>query len=123
MVDSPVDQPPRWRRRLRLSVRVFMVLVLVLGGGFGWIVHEARVQRQAVAAIERAGGKVDYDESFLGYSPERDFREPGWKEWLVDHLGIDYFESAKVSTLAVRPGLRKRWSTMRSWPRWRDSDA
>jgi hypothetical protein len=28
-----------------------MVLVLIIGGGLGWVIHRARVQREAVAAI------------------------------------------------------------------------
>ena len=48
--------------RVRLTVRTLMVLVLVLGGVLGWVVHRARVQREAVAAIKRAGGNpfMDY---------------------------------------------------------------
>ena len=38
-----------------------MALVLLLGGGLGWVVHCARVQRDAVSAIRRAGGNVFYD--------------------------------------------------------------
>ena len=60
--------PYRPRQCFHMSVRVLMVLVLVFGGGFGWVVHRARVQREAVAAIERAGGAVGYDETFLGPS-------------------------------------------------------
>ena len=48
----------------RVSVRTRMILVLLVGGGFGWTVQtvrSARVQREAVAAIERVGGYVFYD--------------------------------------------------------------
>ncbi len=48
------------RRRLRISVRGLMVLVLVLGGGFGWFCHRARIQRDAVAAVRHVGGSVIY---------------------------------------------------------------
>ena len=79
-----------WRRWLRLSVRGLMILVLILGGGIGWIVHRARVQRDAVAAIEKAGGWVRYDweSGKFVFLPRR---PPGWPRWLVDRLGIDYF--------------------------------
>jgi hypothetical protein len=49
--------PHAWRRRLRLSVRGLMVVVLVTGGGLGWVIHRAQVQRDAVAAIKHAGGE------------------------------------------------------------------
>ena len=38
-----------WRRRLRISVRGLMALVLIVGGGLGWVIHRAHVQRDAVA--------------------------------------------------------------------------
>ena len=44
-------------------MRALMLLVLLVGGGFGWtvhIVHSARIQRKAVAAVEAAGGYVFY---------------------------------------------------------------
>ena len=49
-----------WRRFLRFSVRGMIVLVLVIGGWLGWIVRSARIQRDAVAAIQRTGGSVQY---------------------------------------------------------------
>jgi len=64
-----------------------MVLVLALGGGFGWVVHQAQEQRDAVAAIKKAGGDVVYDWQ------KKLVREPGpWApKWLVDRIGVDYF--------------------------------
>ena len=45
---KPVARP--WRRFLRFSVRGLIVLVLVIGGWFGWVVRSARIQREAVAS-------------------------------------------------------------------------
>ncbi len=79
----PVARP--WRRFLRFSVRVLIVVVLVMGAGLGWLVRSARIQRDAVAAIKDAGGSVVYDR-------ERSNRKsiPGGKpwvpRWLVIHL-------------------------------------
>jgi internalin A len=90
--------PPRkpWYRRLafRISVRTLIVLVLVVGVGLGWIGHRARVQRQAVAAIEKAGGAVSYDFQWygLGIDPQTQPPEP-WPKWLVDAVGIDYLSN------------------------------
>ncbi len=53
------------RARSRLSVRALMVLVLVCGGWLGWVVHRARVQKDAVAAIERAGGGISRPSGIL----------------------------------------------------------
>ena len=55
----PVSRP--WRRFLRFSVRGLMVVVLVFVAGLGWLVREARIQRDAVAAITKAGGTVYSD--------------------------------------------------------------
>jgi hypothetical protein len=65
------DQPlPNSRRQwLRLSVRGLIVLVLIVGGGLGWIAHlvrSAQGQRDAVAAVRKVGGFVLYDWQYEG---------------------------------------------------------
>ena len=45
-----------WPRSLRLSLRGMMVLVLVVGGWLGWLIRSAKIQHEAVAAIQRGGG-------------------------------------------------------------------
>ena len=55
---TPISRP--WRRYLRFNVRGLIVVVLVIGAGLGWVVSEAHVQRDAVAAIRRAGCSVMY---------------------------------------------------------------
>jgi len=82
-------QPPR-RRYLRFSLRVLMTLVLAIGVGLSSLVHNARVQRDAVAAIRRTEGSVCYDWEW------KDGRmisggAPTCPRWLVDALGVDYF--------------------------------
>ena len=37
-----------------------LVLVVIIGLWFGWVVRRARDQREAVAAIERVGGSVQF---------------------------------------------------------------
>ncbi len=53
-----------WKRtspnRIRFGVGGLMALVPALGAGLGWLVHHARTQRAAVAAITAAGGTVHY---------------------------------------------------------------
>jgi internalin A len=93
MPAGPASRP--WRRYLRVSVRGLIVLVLVIGAGLGWIVHQAHVQRDAVAAIERAGGEVMYDWQWKGGRPDPNGK-PGWPKWLVDLVGVDYLGHVSV---------------------------
>ena len=61
--------------------------MIVIGAGLGWLVREAHIQRDAVLAIQRAGGAVEYDwESGPGRRTKKP--EPGW---LADLIGVDYF--------------------------------
>ena len=86
---KPVSRP--WRRFLRFSVRGLIVVVLVIGAGLGWIVRQAHIQRDAVAAIRKAGGSVAY--SWESGRTGRRFRrgEPWAPSWLVDLIGVDFF--------------------------------
>jgi hypothetical protein len=85
---TPVPNP--LRRFLRVSVRGLIVVVLVIGAWLGWVVHQAHVQRDAVAAIRYTGGSVHYD---WQWSNGRS--TPQGKPWapqgLVDLIGVDYF--------------------------------
>jgi hypothetical protein len=100
--DRPIARRGR-RRRWRLSVRVLMILVLVLGGWlgpYGLRVHE---QRAIVAAIRAAGGSVGYDWQVAASAnlaalvkstadPPKAFGgRVVWPKWLVELLGIDAF--------------------------------
>jgi hypothetical protein len=75
-----------------------ILIVVVLGAGLGWIVRQAHVQRDAVAAIRNAGGWVsynwewDYGKSFPGGRP--------WApSWLVELTGVDFFGHVTAITL------------------------
>ena len=101
----------RWlRKRLRLSIRGLIAVILLVGGGLGWIIHQAKLQRDCVTAVTRAQGEVIYN-----WYPDRQdpslpvpltpsTQGPGlpgqaggsdtetWApRWLVDRLGVDYF--------------------------------
>ncbi len=91
MLERP--SPQTWRRRLRISLRGLMVLVLITGGGLGWVIHRAQVQRDAVAAITRVGGHI-------GYSWQRSngawiFPRPNspWPGWVRRILGPDFLDT------------------------------
>src|SRR5580700_6645570 len=77
---------------------MLMVLVLLIGCGLGWIVHRARVQRDAVAAIERAGGSVRYDWGLMSGVLESKGQPSSLKGW-VDRVGVDYFGNVTWVTL------------------------
>jgi hypothetical protein len=77
-----------------------MVLVLVVGGGLGWFIHRATVQRDAVKAIVAAGGNVKYDFQQNAGSLNPSGTAPGPK-WLVDLLGVDFFADVTSVTIAT----------------------
>jgi hypothetical protein len=89
MPDQPL--PASRRRWLRISVRALLLLVLFIGCWLGWMVRAARIQRETVAAIQGAGGRVLYDWEWENGYPKNE--GPWAPKWLVDRLGIDYFGS------------------------------
>jgi internalin A len=98
MMVEATPNPRPWRRCLRVSVRGLIVLVLVIGGGMGWIVRSAREQFAAVKAIQAVGGNVWYEWDWTnGHSIPTG--EPWWPKWLVKRVGVDYLGSV------VRVGL------------------
>jgi len=78
------------RRRLRVSVRGLAILILVVGGLLGWVARGAGIQRDAIAAIQNAGGTVKYDWRSTNGRWVIDSR-PWILRWLVRSVGIDYF--------------------------------
>jgi hypothetical protein len=92
----PASPDSRSRRRfLRLGVRWLIVVVLAIGAGLGWTVRSAHVQREAVAAIQEAGGMVYYD---VRWSSGKNVPagEPWAPRWLVKLIGVDYFGRVTV---------------------------
>lgn len=101
-----MEKPDRQlcRRYLRLSLRTLVVLVLVIGGSLGWLAYTARVQHDAVAAIQKLGGTVSYDwERKDGRSVPNG--KPWAPRWLVDLIGIDYFSHVTQVRLVHPPEL------------------
>jgi hypothetical protein len=113
--DTPTMTKPR-RRWLALSVRGMLALVLVLGLWLGWVVHEARQQRQAVAAVEQFGGWVHYDYEFVPgpvavprgnnlwattWGKLTPGRSPWAPTWLRRTLGDEYFRDLAHVSLFV----------------------
>jgi internalin A len=91
-----------WWSYLRLSMRSLLFLVLVLGAGLGWMVHLARVQRDAVEAIVKAGGSVYYDWELSSNGVPNPNGKLWWPGWLVDRVGVDYFSTVRQAFLIER---------------------
>ena len=90
MLDQSQSASRPRRRLLRFSMRGLIVLVLVIGGGMGWLVRAVHIQHAAAAAISGIGGSVMYNwewnngRSYSGATP--------WvPKWLSDRVGVDYF--------------------------------
>ena len=90
MSSQPNPVPRPWRRFLQFSVGGLIVLVIVIGAGLGWIVHQAHVQRDAVAAIKKAGGGIAYDWEWWNVRGIRGGK-PWAPRWLVKRIGVDFF--------------------------------
>lgn len=124
--DLAAPAPPRPARRRRwssLNVRSMMLLILVVGGGLGWQVRRASLQRRAVAAIRAVEGEVHYLHQTAGgtklYYPSND--PPPGPALLRRWIGDDYFQevamvelpdehpltAADLAVLADCPGLRR----------------
>ncbi len=106
----------RWQGSLRLSVRGLAIFVLVIAVALGWLVRIARIQRDAVAAIQRAGGQVAYDWEQVHRSkwtgklvyPAPNGR-PIWPQRLIEAMGPDYFgDVVKIRFQPNPPG--SAWS-------------
>src|SRR5262245_9470051 len=78
--DKHIGKP--WQRYLRISLRGLIVLVLVIGSALGWIINRAKVQRDAVAVIERSGGTVKYQWDWKDEGPSSSGKL-AWARWLL----------------------------------------
>jgi hypothetical protein len=89
----------------KISLRVLMVVVLLIGAGFGWAVHIARAagfQRESVLTIRKSGGDAFYacDMGPNGFARSR---RPAYLTWLARRFGIDYFSSVVKIVLPFDP--------------------
>jgi hypothetical protein len=99
-----------WRRLpLRMSVRTLMIVVFLLAGGLGWVVHLAHVQRNAIAAIRSGGGNTTYNwqlKRLPNGSRRLDPRaRPPAPKSLIDSLGPDFFGHVELDRLGPRNQL------------------
>lgn len=67
---------------------MLLALILVIASGLGWVVHLAHVERDAVVAIEKIGGKVRDDrDSRVG--PSNPPPKQSWPRGLLARAGLD----------------------------------
>ena len=90
MTVKPKQLSRPWWNYVRFSLRAMIVVVLLIGCGLGWVVRSAHVQRDAVAAIGKAGGIVSYDWEWSN-GKSIPGGKPWAPKWLVDLIGVDYF--------------------------------
>jgi Leucine-rich repeat (LRR) protein len=84
-------------------VRGLMALVLLVGGGLGWVIHRAHVQRDAGLAIKRVGGHVGYswersNGSWISPPPK-----PPGPDWVRRTLGPDFLDTVTYVFLEGEP--------------------
>ena len=73
---------------------MLMVAIGLLAIWMGSFIQKVKLQREAVAAIYRAGGSVRYDAVYdIGNGPQRRVLAP---RWLTDSLGIDFFSTVDM---------------------------
>jgi hypothetical protein len=99
MTEQPRSIARRARDMIRLLLQVLAALVLGACGWTAWIFYTAKVQHDAVAAVEKAGGSVTYDWE-LRDGPVLPTPKPPWLKWLVDTFGADCFST--VATVNLR---------------------
>jgi hypothetical protein len=101
--NAMVNQTEPRPTRVRISVRALMLAVLVLAVGLGFYVRSVHVQQDAVAAIRRAGGTVDYDWRWGNYNPDIIDDDGKWRapKWLARLVPVDYV--ANVVDVSLMP--------------------
>jgi hypothetical protein len=72
------------------------------------MVRSARIQREAVTAIQDAGGSVSYDWQWIpgdhwGSSVSPPGGKPWAPQWLVNLIGVDYFGHVTLVVLCDSP--------------------
>ena len=98
---EPTKPKPR-RRWLQYSLRTFFVLLTVACVGLAWVGRQAFrawEQRKAVEWVQEIGGTVSYDYQLDEDGIEIADAEPHGSEWLVELLGVDYFQEVSAVDL------------------------
>jgi hypothetical protein len=109
------------RRRLALSLRSLMILILIVGVWLAWQTNRARTIRRAVDTIEKAGGQVLFKSPFDASGQWNSWLHP--PRWLYRKLGQEYLSDVESVVFASMKGEACTPETMRaivSLPRLRN---
>src|SRR5258707_454509 len=77
--DPTTEKPPRRRRWIPLSLRIFLAILLLLGMGALWLGARGYRQMVAIREIEQAGGEL--------------VTKKGGPEWLRAQVGDERMKS------------------------------
>jgi hypothetical protein len=100
MQDETTTDPNQARRKFRLNLRTFMIVVLLTGSALGYFILRVRTQAAAVAAIVSVGGSVRYDGEWFSGIYVSEARPQWWVDWKLEPLGPDWFLSVKAVILS-----------------------
>jgi hypothetical protein len=90
------------RRRLAITLRAGMVLVVVAALGLGWLVSWTRAQRRAIAIIEAAGGVVCFDYQKMPFGSFDSAKPVPGARWLRTLVGDEPFRTVVYVSLCAR---------------------
>jgi hypothetical protein len=96
---------PTRRRWFQFSLRTLLIVALVLSIPLAWVaarMRQAGRQREAVEAIRKLGGRVEYDhqrENIDGYRVLDLSRKLPGRKWLRGSFGDDFFSNVDAVTL------------------------
>jgi len=98
-----------WRRLFQFRLRTLLIVTTIIAVLLGWWSHTARQQRMAVAALRNYEAKIYYNHMLPGHvetepTPFAD-EPPGFSQWLVDNIGIDYFGTVGAVNAIGNPKL------------------
>ncbi|MCE9556837.1 MAG: hypothetical protein K8T91_26110 [Planctomycetes bacterium] len=67
----------RWRRLVQYRLRTLLILTTVIAVVHGWWSYKARQQREAVAALRKAGAFIQYGDEphVFGFAPDQGNRD------------------------------------------------
>ena len=80
MITKPLPRWRSWSFWTRLGMGLVAVLLTVFVSGVYWLKWKARAQREAVAAIKEARGKVEYDWDDPDARANVAFSRPVWTD-------------------------------------------
>jgi Leucine Rich repeat len=86
------DKPPRRKRWIPVSLRLWLVILLLFAIAAAWIVVRGSRQAAIVRRIREAGGRVEYYGQFDNYGNWISHAQPRGPTWLRKKIGNDFFD-------------------------------